>query len=370
MVEKLEFHKRVVMGVEIEAYSITTSRFEIGRRISKPPRALSEKGERFGRDASIGSEYNSRPFSTIREASFLLKSGLRKYLHAHYTDAEDRKESTIPLLVGGWSTRFAGTHLHLSIEGQELTIEDAKRLAAHLHDHVPLLVAVGANSPVWGNVLTPNASNRLLRGSGKYFKAMKRGQLNRQGMNELTYNRGRKRKPPTLELRFLDSNVPDFIVAALTLVKAVALNWLRRGPMRNRISHVHYLQGRAFAAERGMKAELSWNGDWLKAPKYLDRFLWEYRKELEAMDVPEDVWEIFRLLKRGYNGAQLIREAAALCIDEHPQTWERRFAKRYSKGLHHLLSGNSIWDLAEALHVELPSTDDVWLGRKAASLGD
>ena len=44
------------------------------------------------RDTSIGSEYVSRPFHTVREALFLLKSGLRKYLRDNYRGEVDDGE--------------------------------------------------------------------------------------------------------------------------------------------------------------------------------------------------------------------------------------------------------------------------------------
>src|SRR6266567_7898768 len=83
---------RVIIGVEIEAYSIGRGDYKIGRRTSRPRPGLSERGERFTRDTSIGSEYNSRPFSTIREALFLLKAGLRKYLRDRYRGETERHE--------------------------------------------------------------------------------------------------------------------------------------------------------------------------------------------------------------------------------------------------------------------------------------
>ena len=54
------------MGVELETYSIALPEYRICRELHFPKRALVEKGERFTRDASIGSEYNSKVFVTIR----------------------------------------------------------------------------------------------------------------------------------------------------------------------------------------------------------------------------------------------------------------------------------------------------------------
>ena len=50
---------------------------------------------------SIGSEYNSRPFETIRESLFLLKTGLRKYLRTLYRTHAPMRDHVVPLLVGG-----------------------------------------------------------------------------------------------------------------------------------------------------------------------------------------------------------------------------------------------------------------------------
>src|SRR5262249_3894452 len=150
---------------EVEAYSIAREDYKIGRRTSRPRPGLSEKGERFTRDTSIGSEYNSRPFRTIREALFLLKAGLRKDLRDNYRGETDASEHLTPLLVGGWTNRSAGTHMHVSIADRTLEADDASSLSAHLHDQIPLLMAMGANSPIWDRRITAVASNRMVRGS-------------------------------------------------------------------------------------------------------------------------------------------------------------------------------------------------------------
>jgi hypothetical protein len=366
---RADFHKRIMIGVEIEAYSIGLNDHQIGRKLSRPRRGLSEEGERFTRDASIGSEYNSRPFSTVRESLFLLKGGLRKYLRRLYRSRRPSNSLRVPLLVGGWTNRFAGTHLHISVDGRRLSRRGAARLAFPIHDHLPLLIAVGANSPVWDRQLTPFASNRLLKGS-KYFAPLRRGQVGSGTDRELCFVPGRKTKPATLEIRALDSNIPEFVVAAICLVKAVCLRWLRGGPATNRISFEDYLQSRQEAARRGLRARLCWKGEWLPARDYLDRFLWEHREELECMDVPDEVYHVLRWVKKGYNGARLIREAARLSQKEHPQTWQRRFARRYARGLEVLLSGNTINDFAASLRIEPPSVDRVWLGRRRASIDE
>ncbi len=362
--------ERVIIGVEIEAYSIGREDYKIGRRTSRPRPGLSEKGERFTRDTSIGSEYNSRPFSTTREALFLLKAGLRKYLRDRYRGEIESSEHLIPLLVGGWTTRSAGTHLHVSLADRVLEADDAASLSAHIHDQIPLLLAMGANSPIWDRRITTVASNRVVRGGEAYFAPLPRGEISQKDLQEMRLAPGRVTKPPTLELRVLDSNLPEYIVACFVVVKAIALRWLRDREPLNPIDGDEYLQARLAAARQGMAAKLPWRGERHFARVVLDRFLWAHRAELEAMDIPDDVWDTLKLLKRGYNGARLIGEAARAARAEHPQTWQRRFAKRYIEGLESLLDGNTLRSFAAALRVELPSLEGVWLGRRRASLHD
>jgi hypothetical protein len=360
--ERLERHKRVVMGVEIEAYTISMPRHRITRRLAAPRRGLGEKGERFTRDASIGTEYVGRPFSTIHEGLFLLKAGLRKYSHQYYERRSRTRERRQLLLVGGWRDRFAGTHLHLSLAQRPLTYEDARRLAGALHDHIPLLIALGANSPVWADRITDVASNRVVRATQIYFRTIDRGTLTRRPVDEMVYSPGRKRKPPTLELRVLDSNVPEYVLAGAAVVKAVALDWLRRRGASNRISREDYLKSREDAARRGVNARLCWRGEWVTVARYLDKLVWTHRDSFEEMDLPEDLWTTLRLLKRGFNGAALLHRAAERAWEEHPQTWQRRFARRYVAALDELLSGHSLAEFAERLELELPDVDRVWLG--------
>lgn len=363
-------HRRIVIGVEIEAYSIDVSDYTIGRRLSRPRPGVSEAGERFSRDSSIGSEYISRPFETVREALFLLKAGLRKYLRGLYRSRDDKPVHVVPLLVGGWTNRFAGAHIHISVAGRSLSRERAGSLAKHLHDQIPFLIALGANSPIWDKRITAKASSRFLRGSTSYFAATRRGRLTSVEDRELIYSPGRKTKPPTVELRVLDSNIPEYIVACLCVIKAASLRWLRGERPANRIRHDGYLRARHEAATKGMRAKLPWGKNLLPVPDYLDRFLWEHRRELEEMDIPDEIFEVWRILKRGYNGARLIHDAAVQARREHPLTWQRRFARRYVSGLEELLSGNSLRDFAEALGVALPATKRVWLGRKGASIDE
>jgi len=352
------------MGIEIEAYTISLPGHRIGRTLAAPPRGLGEKGERFTRDASIGTEYVGKPFTSLREGLFLLKAGLRKYSHKHYERRTRSRKLRQLLLVGGWRDRFAGAHIHVSVADRELQPDEARRLATHVHDHIPLLVAVGANSPVWAEEITDVASNRVMRASRVYFQPIDRRRLTSRPYDEMVFSPGRKRKPATLEIRVLDSNVPEYVMAAALLVKAVAFDWLRRRGATNKLVRADYLRAREDAARRGMAARLCWRGEWIPATRYLDRFVWEHRDALERMEIPEDLWTTLRLLKRRLNGAEIVRQAAQRAYAEHPQTWQQRFGRRYVAALDELLSGHSLPDFARRLEVPLPELDEVWLGRR------
>ncbi|MBN2369920.1 MAG: hypothetical protein JXO72_05485 [Vicinamibacteria bacterium] len=361
-------HQRIVIGLELEAYTIETPEYSIGRQMAFPRKGVGEKGERFARDWSIGTEYNSHPFSTIREGFFLLKAGLRKYARRRYRTLSRSKKGRELFLVGGWRDRYAGAHIHVSDALEPLTQKTARRLAWHLHDHIPLLIAVCANSPVWADEITNVCSNRVLGASRTYFRPIDRRRLTQRAFDEMLFSRERRRKPATLEIRICDSNVPEFVMTAACLVKAVALNRAEGGAASNTITKAAYLHSRREAAALGMRARLCWKGEWMSASRYLDRFIWTYRRQLDEMDVPDEIWTTFKLLKRKINGAAIIHAAARLAHAEHPQTWQRRFAKRYVNALDRLLSGDSILDFAERLHAPVPDVDEVWLGRRSLRL--
>jgi len=361
-------HRTVVAGLELEAYSIRIPDYTIGHQLVPFRRGTSEKGERFTRDSTIGTEYNSRPFATIREGYFLLRGGLRKYGSGRYRSRKRSVSGHELLLVGGWTDRFAGAHIHLSLADRELTKALAKKLAWHVHDHIPFLIALGANSPVWANRITDVASNRIVRATRKYFRPIARGELYQRMYDEMLFSRARKTKPGTLELRVLDSNLPEFVLAVTCMLKAVTLNWLAGCAATNRIPAADYVRARQEAAEKGVRAKLCWNGEWVTVPRYLDLFVWAHRNFLDEMDIPEEIWSAIRLIKRRINGSTLIGKASQLACEQHPRTWQRHFAERYVQGLNELLSGNTLYDFAERLCVNLPDLDSVWLGRRNLEL--
>lgn len=354
----------ITMGVELETYSIALPECRICRELHFPKKSLVEEGERFTRDDSIGSEYNSRVFTTIREAFFLLKSSLRKYSRFKADGEVDR---FVIFPTGGWIDRFAGTHLHLATGKKGITFEAAKNLTACLHDHIPFLIALCGNSPVWREKITDFSSNRLLLATHKYCKITRQENLTQQRYRELTYNKGGKKKPPTLEIRVCDSSIPEYIAAALVVCLAVTMRWkAKRPPLSVSTTQPNYLKAREQAIRLGTRAKLYWNNHRMQVSGYGDVFFRKYEEELSQIDIPDEVLRVFKYLKKGWNQAEVIRTAALKCRKRHRPTWQRRFAKRYATAIEELLDGNSFEQFTRRLGVKLPDVKRTWLGRKEA----
>lgn len=354
----------LTMGVELETYSIALPDYRICRELHFPKRSIVEKGERFTKDVSIGSEYNSRVFNTIRESFFLLKSSLRKY--THFKSEEESKERFVIFPTGGWTDRFAGSHIHLALGKNGIDYASAKKMATHLHDHIPFLIVLAGNSPVWREKITKFSSNRLLKGAATYCHITKRGTLPKHKYRELTYNKGGKKKPPTLELRVCDSSIPEYFGALLTVCRAVALRCLAKKASLNHSTSENYAKAREQAIRLGVKAKLCWNNHWMSVGDYGDIFFRKYEEELDKMDVPDEVLRIFKYLKKEWNQAEVIRKSSERCWKKHKQTWQRQFAKKYFTAIQELLDGNSFEQFSARLGVRLPSIDRTWLGRKEA----
>ncbi|MFH1848007.1 MAG: glutamate-cysteine ligase family protein [Candidatus Omnitrophota bacterium] len=354
----------VSMGIELETYSISLPENRICRELHFPRRSSVEKGEKFTRDWSIGSEYNSKVFTTLREALFLLKNGLRKYAKFRQDNGSERQHVIFP--AGGWIDRFAGAHIHISMGEGGIGFEDARKLSGYLRSHIPYLIALTANSPVWRGRLTPYASNRLLLGSDKYCRITKPGILYKHPYREMTYNRGGLKKPDTLEVRVCDSSLPEYLAAAMCVCYAVALRWIKRKRPLNQSTYPNYIRARKQAALFGSRAKLCWSNHWITVPRYTDLIFRQYRDELKRMDIPQEVIGVFKYLKKGWNQSEMIRSAVMKYQKRHKPTWQRQFARRYALAIEPLLDGNSLGDFARRLGVKPPKTDRMWLGRKEA----
>ncbi len=349
------------MGVEVEFFTIDMPGSRITRKIVKPPKHVTEKGEKFTRDISAGTEYDSMIFYTIREAFFLLKTSLRKFILKHYRYSRQAKIASIAF-IGGWRDRFAGAHFHIALGTSGIQKRQAAKLARHIHDHIPFLIVLCANSPVWRGKITKFASNRLLLGGDEYCYAIKRDILDRDHYKEISYNYARKSKQPTLELRVCDSNIPEYLCATLVILKAITLASINGKRATNLCTHENYMRARESAIKEGVDATLFWKDKKVSVPKYVNLLFRHYRKEIEQMDIPDEIFEVFRLLKLGVNGSEIIRRSCQYLRRNYGGAWKTYFGKKYTKAIEKLLDGETLEVFAKELDVKLPDTGEVKLG--------
>ncbi|MFO8058866.1 MAG: hypothetical protein R6V10_16385 [bacterium] len=351
---------RVSLGAEVEAYTINLDNYSISRHFRLPHQGVVEKDESYHRDRSIGIEYASRPFNSIRESLFGIKSGLRKSL-VKYRQGQKASKYTL-FFTGSWRDRFAATHFHVGLGEDGIEFDHARRICRHLHGHLPLLIALLANSPVYMERITTLDSNRFIHGGEKFFYPLKFGELDREYREEMTYNRSRKKRTPTLEIRPCDANLPEYIVAGLVIIKAVSQACLSRRNLSNRNRDEVHLLARNNAARYGPAAVLYWNNRPLRADSYLDRFFREYHTFLSRMEIPPEVIEVFKLFQQGWNGAGILRRACRRHQRKRPRAWSRYFAKDYGRAINLALSGETVSTFARTLGLRPPSTAGIKLG--------
>jgi len=344
----------ISLGAEVETYTITVGDLHIGRHFMLPRKGVIERGESYHRDRSIGIEYASRPFGSIRESLFGIKGGLRKSMTSYRFDRSPPIRDYVLFFAGTWRDRFAATHFHVGLGEDGMDFERAQKLSCHLHAHIPFLIALLANSPVYKERITYIDSNRLVHAGNKYFYPLEYGALDKEYREEMTFNFSRKKRVPTLEIRPCDANLPEYMVAGLVVVKAITMNWLSRQPIKNRNSYEKHLKARAAAGRHGPRAILYWNNRPLSATAYLDRFFREHQTYLNRMDIPHEVREVFRLFKLGWNGAGIIRRACQRHHRAHPRTWQRYFAEDYAEAVKALLKGETVPTFARMLGLRPP----------------
>jgi len=351
----------VTLGAEVETYTITLDNMKIGRYFMLPRKGVVERGESYHHDRSIGIEYASRPYRSIRESLFGIKAGLRKHMATYRLD---RGPSTRPyalFFAGTWRDRFAATHFHVGLGDEGIEFEKARRLSRHVHGHLPFLMALLANSPVYKKRITSIDSNRCLHAGDRFFYPLEPGVLDTEYREELTFNRSRKKRIPTLEVRPCDANLPEYMAAGLVVMKAVTMGWLAKKPP-NRNDMERHMKARDNAGRYGPMAVLYWNNRPLSARAYLDRFFREYGRWLSEMDIPPEVAEVFKLFQAGWNGAGILRRAAQRHYKRHPRVWERYFAEEYAEAVNALLNGETLPNFARMLGLRPPPTKDVKLG--------
>jgi len=338
----VEKEEPVTIGVEIEFYTILTKKKRITRSIILPDRESSE-GERFTVDKSIGSEYVTRPFESVGEALYAISSRLVKYADSSIAS------NALLLPVGGWNDRFAGAHFHIGFKDRGLSKEEARSLASYIHDHIPFIMAVSANSPVWRRRVTRYSSNRILHGGGKYCKPIVKGELNQNHYREMNFNVENRHKPSTLELRVCDSNIPQYVCAVMTILRILVSGWRSGKDACNNLTHEAYLQARIEAAQKGAAAKLYWSGNPVTVGEYLTLLLDSYGEEASTLDIPKGIVEVFNLLEEKWNNAEALRHAAKKLQKRFRGGWERNMAFKLASAMQTLLNGGSLKEYHEAL---------------------
>lgn len=360
--EQIDVEPLITNGIEIESYLIKG--YEILEQSSiQPIKQVIEQGESFRDDMTIGNEYISPVFDDINAGLFLLKNGLRKYK----TFTHKRIEYQIGLF-GTWLKDPAGVHIHIGLGEEGISKKDAGPLMVYIHDYIPFLIALCANSPVFQGQLTENASNRILEYGNEHCKSIQKKDITRLRSDhwvEINYNDHRKDKPPTVELRVVDSNIPEYIIAAVEIIRVLTIAFLKKKPEPIDLTFEQYQQSKFNAAKYGVRARLYWNAEEISVAQYIDNFFDSFHEELEEEDLTTDILDIYRLAKVGWNNATIIKrgiERIKSIYSPKKYNWEKQFFMRYNHAITTLLDGNNLVDYARIMYVDLPDLDDVRIG--------
>ncbi|NHI92753.1 MAG: hypothetical protein EAX96_09660 [Candidatus Lokiarchaeota archaeon] len=369
----------VTMGFEIEAYSISylidedglKKDFEIGYDVFYPQENVFEKGEQYTDDVTIGPEFNSPVFFSIKNCLFMLKNSLRKYNVFQEKD-DDNKERRIALF-GTWLENPAALHVHIGYGLDGIQIGDAAYLAKHIIHHLPFLIALTTSSPIFERQITGIANNRL--STSQFCKSIDLDTIEDgipiEHFTEINYNNylaEEREKPPTLEIRVCDTNIPEYAVAALTVIYAVIMRAKKgkKGEQRKmkplmENSFKNNLIARENAIKDGSKAILMWNDKKTTISKYVDKFFYFYKDELDEMSVSSNITDTFKYLKRGWNMGEIIKRAVEIS-KKKGDNWEQDFCSKYINALEHSLDGADLTSFAEFLGIKLPDLKKIKLG--------
>ncbi len=377
IVDTLEEAYGISMGIEIETYTIriSNSNYEIGYDdVVYPKEQVFEDGEIFTQDLTIGTEFNSPVFYQLHNAFFRLKASLRKY-NVFQEKTESNVEKRI-CFMGTWLDAPAATHFHIAFGKDGIGKDDAEYLAQHIHGHLPFLIALSANSPVINHVVTPIASNRLKNfpycnpiNIKDFFKEYEK--ISDYHFTEMNYNTfpgsGAESKPPTLEIRVADSNIPEYCIACLAVIQAIVSHAIKRKkgkkvkPM-NICSFENYMKARNQAIDKGSQAKICWNDKPIKVSRYIDKFFYFYREEIEEIEIPPKILDVFKYLKNGLNMADIVRESCEKMKERFKETWENEFCKQYVLALEQNLEGNDLENFVGYLGIKLPNISKTILG--------
>ncbi|NHI91291.1 MAG: hypothetical protein EAX96_02225 [Candidatus Lokiarchaeota archaeon] len=364
-------YHEISMGIEVESFSINLANLEIRSMAPIYPKAGIEKDEQYIEDQTIGSEYNSGIYDSINEAYFRIKAGLRKY----FVNIEEDEKYRIALL-GSYSEAedVAGVHYHIGFgKKRGINSEEIKLIAPHIHQQIPFIIAMTANSPIFNNNLTGNASNRYLHNHYQMFNSLSRISLpylleNTTHYDEMYYSPPKDyKKPYTLEIRVTDSTIPEYIVAGLFIVYISIVGALKRKKLWDHFDMDEYQQDKWKIAQIGVRAPIRWDNILLSFPKYIDMFFNFYRAEIKESDVSQDILDVFRLAKKGWNMADIVRTAYQKIQLKFPKEnnleINKKFCFKYLKAQERNLNGENLFSFARYLNIDLPNVDNIILGK-------
>jgi len=358
----------VTNGVEIESYLIKNCEI-LERSHIIPNSHVIEPGESFTEDQTIGNEYISPVFDDINEGLFLLKNGLRKYR----AFTEDRVEYQIGLF-GSWLKDPAGTHIHIALGELGIEKEIARGVMIYLHDYLPLIIALSVNSPVYpGHIrkkprLTSYPSNRLLKYGNTHCKSISKIEIEPMASDhwvEINYNAYRKDKPPTIEIRVADSNIPEYVMACVLVLRVLTMAKLCGKSSPNILSYKNFLKSKRRAIRSGVRGSLYWDNRKMRISTYIDKFFDYFHEEIDNENPNDEILNVFRLAKLGWNNAVIMShsiKAIKTLYSSKKFSWRRQFLQQYCEAISSLLNGNNLSEFAQLLFVNLPSYEEVELG--------
>ncbi len=365
----LSKYPTITMGLEVEMFSIDLNTMQFRTLAPIYPKNGIEKDEKYVDDMTIGSEFNSPAFTSINESLFRLKTGLRKYF-VNLETAEDKRIA----LMGSYDLEMetAGVHYHFGFDLKKgITEKEAELIAPHIHQQIPFIIAITGNSPIIREKITNNASNRLLTNGEAMFVAIDRKDIQdfsyTSHFHEINYNENPGKKPPTLEIRVTDSNIPEYIMAGLFIAYISTIGALKGKKLWKYYDFKKHRKNRIEAAKKGAKASIHWNKVKLPIPKYVDAFFNFYKTEIKETNVSEDILQVFRLARSWWNMADIMREAYKKIHSKFKKKGEdfisQEFCRKILEAQRKNLNGENIISYAKHMNVKIPSIEGVKLGK-------
>ena len=100
---------------------------------------------------------------------------------------------------------------------------------------------------------------------------------------------------------------------------------------------------------------------------FIDAFFNYYRKEIEDANISEDILDVFRLARKGWNMADIVRESYKRVAKQYKKEGmdavNQAFCKKFLEAQKRNLNGDNLISFAKSLNVKIPSLINVKLGK-------